>query len=340
MTKFKDYCSYLWKEYWLHIAMWVIVLAAIYWGIWCFMTPSSWENVHSYALTTFGILGPVALGLIIIGKEWKDRLEKRLIVHFTYKNCGEKRYIASGYNVTIPLNSGLRELGQQIGAQIFSSRNINFDPSVEEIDQGIKIVKDEQGRRKSIYFYELEFILTQQQSEEKVKKMINSDCYHILFCCKQEQVNLISSNKFSPYHEQDVLSFNQLLNDDEETLSKALNKHKGPDQKVQKVYFLNSSVITGEGTFKYQLIDESKAKKIIEGKEQHWAIRQEGTARWLSEMLEIELKASGSTEMISMEIGEQAIVLRLKNRPEKLSEIPYEKLDKDNWELGLLERIA
>jgi hypothetical protein len=103
-------------------------------------------------------------------------------------------------------------------------------------------------------------------------------------------------------------------------------------------YLLNSAVDTGPGRYRYKLVSAGVARRWLH--EGLWLsrVRYAKTAGHLRKAFDIEVPLSRAT--LRMEPGDQALVVRLRHRPQE----PHMKRGQEeflagDWELGLLERI-
>lgn len=102
-------------------------------------------------------------------------------------------------------------------------------------------------------------------------------------------------------------------------------------------YILNSAVITGEGTYRYKLITKDEAVNWL--KQNTWESRvgYPVTAEHIYEISGI--KPVLSRETTKMEVGDTALVVRLKYRVQKPEEKKLQEPDPEDWEYGILEKI-
>ena len=101
------------------------------------------------------------------------------------------------------------------------------------------------------------------------------------------------------------------------------------------LYILNSAVLTAYGLFEYSPLAIDTAADMVRCEEFTSAIGHEATAQVLSELLLKQIPCNRI--QITMQPGEQAIVFRLKFRPEegKVSTT----MNHDDYELGLLTML-
>ncbi len=106
---------------------------------------------------------------------------------------------------------------------------------------------------------------------------------------------------------------------------------------MNKRYIINNAVIPNPGTYTYQRIPVWQAR--------HWvmtewgfesAIGHKATAKLLSQILGVEIPANRIT--IYMEVGDEALVARLKTRNPQLGEV--KEFSPEDLEFGVLRRIG
>ena len=74
----------------------------------------------------------------------------------------------SCYNANLLPGADMRQLGQQIGAQMARLPFLNFNPSVQPIRNEILAILDNRGKEKWIKYYEIEFLLDTDPTKKKV----------------------------------------------------------------------------------------------------------------------------------------------------------------------------
>ena len=111
----------------------------------------------------------------------------------------------------------------------------------------------------------------------------------------------------------------------------------GGNDPVPKTYVVNTPVLTDYGTWRFEgPIDTSQAKAVLDQGFTS-AIGHEGSARFLSDLLDLELPVNRIR--IKMEQGDRALVLRIKARLPEGVLLTKEEMHKLPFELGLLTRI-
>jgi hypothetical protein len=110
--------------------------------------------------------------------------------------------------------------------------------------------------------------------------------------------------------------------------------------KYNKVYLMNSPVITGDGTYVYRTITTEYAREIIREHINCWesAIGHVSTAQLLYHVLDADVTVNCIN--VDLQPGDAAIVLKLKQRlPEGMVIDDIEKLKAISFQLGLMEKI-
>lgn len=105
-------------------------------------------------------------------------------------------------------------------------------------------------------------------------------------------------------------------------------------------YILNSAVITKPGVYKYRVLTESKFAEMLLSRDD-WVSRvgYHETKRRIEELTHGKLSPSISRETSPMNVGDEALVIRIRYRVADPSKKRYEKPSPDSWEYGFLVRV-
>ncbi len=103
-------------------------------------------------------------------------------------------------------------------------------------------------------------------------------------------------------------------------------------------YILNAPIITNYGTYKFEKITIEEAKELLTTQKWISAVGHEATASFLTSLLEINIPFNRIT--ISMNAGDQAIVIRLKTRLPEGRVLTIEEMKNIDYEIGLLQKIG
>ena len=107
---------------------------------------------------------------------------------------------------------------------------------------------------------------------------------------------------------------------------------------MSKVYVFNSPVLTGYGDWRFSgPLSAGAGRELLAGGFIS-AVGHEGAARFLSAVLLLEVPRARAT--IHMAKGDQALVLRLRERLPEGRTLTHEEMHRLPFELGMLERIA
>jgi Domain of unknown function (DUF1874) len=110
---------------------------------------------------------------------------------------------------------------------------------------------------------------------------------------------------------------------------------------MPNLYLLNSSILTSFGTYQYQSLEITDAIELLtntSSSEITSAIGHQATAEVFSELMELEIEAKRIS--VQMQVGDKAIVFKLKNRLEENKVLTKKEMQELEYELGFLERIA
>jgi hypothetical protein len=311
---------------WLLLAVAIVFVgASTDWGIADISTIFSkfWDPFLGIA----GTLITLGLTFYYVSRQWKESLEKKLIVHFENAN-GD--YIASCYNVNILPNGELRALGLQVGQQMLSTQQVKFNPSVVERTSARPLaVLGEDGKSKWIMMYEIIFKLTTNEYN-------GGSAYYLIWNIndlqKTEKIEQPTKTPFHVKHDNLIT----LMSMDDKSLH-AYNQIENTAIKIKgKFYFLNSSVITDFGRYVYESINIDKAKNMVKRNEFISAIGHQASADVMAQQLGTNVECSRIS--IKMEVGDQAIVFKLKDRLDEGRIYTSAEMQNMETEWGLLTR--
>jgi len=102
-------------------------------------------------------------------------------------------------------------------------------------------------------------------------------------------------------------------------------------------YLLNSAVITAPGVYKYTLVPPEEAAEWIRQGGWESRIGYSQTADWIEQLAGI--RPPLSREASPMQLGDEALVVRLKYRVTDPSQKGAVAVGPDDWEYGILRRI-
>ncbi len=101
------------------------------------------------------------------------------------------------------------------------------------------------------------------------------------------------------------------------------------------VTLFNTSILTAFGAYRYEPLALEEARRLVTGGFVS-AIGHESTARMLSEMLGVAVAVRRVD--YQQQVGEQAIVFKLKRRPPEGAILTTEEIQIIGYEFGLLTR--
>lgn len=104
-----------------------------------------------------------------------------------------------------------------------------------------------------------------------------------------------------------------------------------------KLTLLNASILTTYGTFNFQPISLSEAKKLVKNSEVISAIGHAATAEILSDLLGIEIKANRID--FFQGIDETALIFKLKTRITEGKVLNRAEIEEIGYEFGILRRL-
>lgn len=108
------------------------------------------------------------------------------------------------------------------------------------------------------------------------------------------------------------------------------------------ISLINSSVLTAYGLYRYEPLTIEAARRLVarsqsDGVRLRSAIGHAATARLMTRLLGVEVPVSRVA--IAQQVGEQAIVFRLNERPPEGVVLSEAELEAIGYELGLLTRL-
>jgi len=101
-------------------------------------------------------------------------------------------------------------------------------------------------------------------------------------------------------------------------------------------YLLNSAVITSEGVYEYRLVTPQEATEWIRQGDWVSRIGYPQTADWIEQLAGV--RPALSREASPMEVGDEALVVRLRYRVADPSQKGSVAVGPDVWEYGILRR--
>lgn len=160
------------KTYWKKAILWLIAMFLIFYLFYDrFIVHhvelgKRWSFVIDPTFTVFSLLIPIILGFLLLYNEWENSLENKLIVHYSIKKEGIKKYVTSCYNVNLLHGSDMRAIGQQIGQQMCGTQYLKFNPSIKPNSEGIVKIKNAKNKTQWIKYFEIEFLLDSEPTEQ------------------------------------------------------------------------------------------------------------------------------------------------------------------------------
>lgn len=135
-----------WREKKVILAASLVILVVIFWLVWgtnklniplavCLKNLDCWWS--AWADPLFG-LGTFIIAIVIaylnLSREWEAKIDKKLTVHFKYRD----KYIMTCYNAYLAHEGDIRQMSQQIGAQMAKVRWLEFYPYMTTLGASIK----------------------------------------------------------------------------------------------------------------------------------------------------------------------------------------------------------
>lgn len=106
---------------------------------------------------------------------------------------------------------------------------------------------------------------------------------------------------------------------------------------MKKITLLNTSILTTYGTYSYQEITLSEAKKIVKTNEVISAIGHSATADILSNLLKI--KIEGNRVEYQQDVGEVALIFKLKSRINEGKVLNKTEIEEIGYDFGILTKL-
>ncbi|MCS7080909.1 MAG: YddF family protein [Chloracidobacterium sp.] len=108
------------------------------------------------------------------------------------------------------------------------------------------------------------------------------------------------------------------------------------------ILLINASILTAYGLYRYEPLTIEDARRLVtysqsNGVQLRSAIGHAATAKLLTRLLGVEVPVNRIA--ITQQVGEQAIVFRLKDRPPEGAILSETELEAIGYELGLLTRL-
>lgn len=104
-----------------------------------------------------------------------------------------------------------------------------------------------------------------------------------------------------------------------------------------KITLLNASILTSYGTFDFQPISLSAAKKLVKNSEVVSAIGHAATAEILSDLLEIKVAANRID--FFQNVDDTALIFKLKSRIPEGKVLNRTEIEEIGYEFGILRRL-
>lgn len=106
----------------------------------------------------------------------------------------------------------------------------------------------------------------------------------------------------------------------------------------RKTVLLNTSILTDYGIFGYVPLSLKDARRIAKRENYESAIGHEATAEILTELLGVSVTLNRINN--KQKPGDQAVVFKLRGRPEEGRILTREEIDRIGYDFGLLTRIS
>ena len=104
-----------------------------------------------------------------------------------------------------------------------------------------------------------------------------------------------------------------------------------------KITLLNTSILTGFGTFEFQPISLAQARDLVKKSEVYSAIGHKETAEILSDLLETEVETNRANFVQSVE--DTALVFKLKSRIPEGKVLNRAEIEEIGYDFGILRRL-
>ena len=104
-----------------------------------------------------------------------------------------------------------------------------------------------------------------------------------------------------------------------------------------QITILNTGILTAYGTFEFVSTTLNEAQKLVRENEFQSAIGHQSTAEILMELLGIEIEVNRIE--YSQQIGESALVFKLRSRPPEGKILNCEEIEKIGYDFGILKRL-
>ena len=104
-----------------------------------------------------------------------------------------------------------------------------------------------------------------------------------------------------------------------------------------KLAVLNATIATTDGTYKVETISLDEAKVLLSGSELDSAVGHQSTADIMTTLLDVDIKMN--RQQFSQQIGQKALVFKLKGRPEEGKILSSKEIKDIGYEFKLMTRI-
>lgn len=104
-----------------------------------------------------------------------------------------------------------------------------------------------------------------------------------------------------------------------------------------KLAVLNATIATTDGTYKVETISLDEAKALLSGSELDSAVGHQSTADIMTTLLDVDIKMN--RQQFSQQIGQKALVFKLKGRPEEGKILSSKEIKDIGYEFKLMTRI-